>query len=429
MTGPDGVGARAGAADLHPRPPVVPAQRGPAQRLPPDLLAQVEVHRRLAAELAAPPRFAVPAPRAAEPRSGARRPARGRSLLTLEVPALLGAVLIAVTGTLVSLGAPATPTGTAPPQARHVGCVQDVSASGCLVPVPAAQVGGLYVDPDTPAARQVSDWTAEGRTADAVAVGAIAERAVPLWLAGGDATARVTDYVSRAAAAGAVPLFVAYNIPDRDCGSFSGGGAAGADDYRAWVDSVAAGLGGSDAIVVLEPDAIAHQLTGCADDGGERYGLLAGAVDAFTAAGARVYVDAGNPGFTGDAAATAEALRRAGVERAAGFSVNVANFYTTEESVAYGTAVSDALGGGVRFVVDTSRNGAGRAPEPTDGTPEWCNPPDRLLGTAPTLDSGIPLVAGLLWIKRPGESDGSCRPGEPEAGQWYPDYALDLVTD
>ncbi|WP_218595878.1 glycoside hydrolase family 6 protein [Pseudonocardia oceani] len=420
MTGPDRAGARVG---VRPRPPLVPAQR-----LPPDLVAQVEVHRRLAAELASPPRFAVPAPRAAEPRSAPRGPSRRSRLLTLEVPALLGAVLIAVTGTLVSLGAPTT-TAPAPPQARQVGCVQDASASGCLVPVPAAQVGGLYVDPGTPAAQQVADWTAEGRTADAEAVGAIAERAVPLWLAGGDATARVTDYVSRAASAGAVPLFVAYNIPDRDCGSFSGGGAAGADDYRAWVASVAAGLGGSDAIVVLEPDAIAHQLTGCADDGGERYGLLAGAVDALTAAGARVYIDAGNPGFTGDATATAEALRRAGIDRAAGFSVNVANFYTTEDSVAYGTAVSTALGGGVRFVVDTSRNGAGRAPEPTDGSPEWCNPPDRLLGTAPTLDSGIPLVDGLLWIKRPGESDGACRPGEPEAGQWYPDYALDLVTD
>lgn len=399
-------------------------------RLPPDLLAQIEVHRSLAAELAAPPRFEVPRPRAprgeAPPAPSRRRRSR---LFTHELPALIGAAVIAVTGIVVSAG-PA-PTAAAPPQARQIGCVQDVDGTGCLVPTPVAQDGPLYVDPTTPAARQVEEWTAQGRTADADALRALADRAVPLWLTGGDGTrSTVAAYTARAAAAGTIPLFVAYNIPDRDCGSFSGGGAADAAEYRSWVESVAGGLGGAESIVVLEPDALSHQLTGCAEEGGSgRYELLAGAVDAFTAAGARVYIDAGNPGFTGDAAATAAALERAGVDRAAGFSLNVANFYTTEASVAYGTAISEALGGGVRFVVDTSRNGAGRPGEPTDGAPNWCNPPDRLLGTAPTLDPGIPLVDALLWIKRPGESDGSCRAGEPEAGGWFPDYALDLVID
>lgn len=401
--------ARPGAVGLLPRPAI------PAPRLPPDLVRQLEAHRALAAELGVQPR----------PRSG---PAcrRRSSLLTLELPAVLGALLIASTGLVVS-------TATDLPQPQAVGCVRDAAAVGCLPavpdPVPAAAATPLYVDPDTPAAQQVGEWEAQGRTDDAEALRAIAERPIPLWLAGApDVTAVVADYVGRAAAADAVPLLVAYNIPDRDCGSFSGGGAADAGDYRAWVADVAAGLGGSPAIVVLEPDAIPHLITGCAGSEQERFDLLAGAVDAFTAAGARVYVDAGNPGFTGDPAATAEALERAGVLRAAGFSLNVANFYTTEASVEYGTAISDALGGGVRFVVDTSRNGAGRAPQPVDGSPEWCNPPDRLLGAEPTLETGIPLVDGLLWIKRPGESDGSCRPGEPAAGRWFPDYALDLVT-
>lgn len=200
-------------------------------------------------------------------------------------------MLIAVTGLVVS-----TATDVAQPQA--VGCVRDTAAAGCLPaapdPVTAAVVTPLYVDPVTPAAQQVGEWEAQGRVDDAEALRAIAERPIPLWLAGApDVTAVVADYVGRAAAAGAVPLLVAYNIPDRDCGSFSGGGAADADAFRAWVAEVAAGLAGSPAIVVLEPDAIPHQITGCAaggDAGGgeERSDLLAGAVDAFTAAGARV---------------------------------------------------------------------------------------------------------------------------------------------
>jgi endoglucanase len=405
---------RPGGVGLLARPAI------PAPRLPPDLVRQLEAHRALAAELGVQPR----------PRSAPARPRRRSRLLTLELPALLGAVVIAATGLVVS-------TATDLPRPQAVGCVQDAATVACLPtvpdpvpdPVPVAAAAPLFVDPVTPAAQQVGEWQAQGRTDDAEALRAIAERPIPLWLGDGpDVTAVVADYVGRAAAAGAVPLLVAYNIPHRDCGSFSGGGATDADGYRAWVADVAAGLGGSPAIVVLEPDAIPHQITGCAGGDEERFDLLAGAVDAFAAAGARVYVDAGNPGFPGDPVATAEALERSGVLRAAGFSLNVANFYTTEASVEYGTAISDALGGGVRFVIDTSRNGAGRAPQPADGSPEWCNPPDRLLGTEPTLETGIPLVDGLLWIKRPGESDGSCRPGEPDAGRWFPDYALDLVT-
>ena len=84
---------------------------------------------------------------------------------------------------------------------------------------------------------------------------------------------------------------------------------------------------------------------------------------------------------------------------------------------------------GRRFVVDTSRNGAGPVTGATeiDGGPSWCNPPGRVLGPAPTADTGHPRADAFLWVKRPGESDGACRPGEPPAGEWWPEYALDLA--
>ena len=58
-------------------------------------------------------------------------------------------------------------------------------------------------------------------------------------------------------------MLVAYNVPGRDCGSYSAGGAAGVDAYLSWVGSFAAALGDRPAVVVLEPDAVPQALVGC----------------------------------------------------------------------------------------------------------------------------------------------------------------------
>ena len=84
-----------------------------------------------------------------------------------------------------------------------------------------------------------------------------------------------------------------------------------------------------------------------------------------------------------------------------------------------------SLLGGSHYVIDTSRNGNGPA---ADAPLNWCNPAGRALGTRPTTVGLAPRVDALLWIKRPGESDGSCRPGEPTSGWWYADYAVELVS-
>jgi endoglucanase len=292
-------------------------------------------------------------------------------------------------------------------------------------------VSGFFVDPRTPAAAQVQQWEAEGRTADAAEIREIAQEPLPLWVSGSvdEAEAQTRDYVRRAQDAGARPLLVAYNIPHRDCGSFSGGGAPDADYYRDWIDAVAAGLGGTPSTVILEPDAVPHLLSGCVEGSqdDERYDLLAEAVQRLTAAGAAVYLDAGNPGFITDLDGLADALRRSGVKDAAGFSLNVANFFTTEENVDFGSALSERFGG-TRFVIDTSRNGLGPYPAPeVNGAPRFCNPPGRALGEPPTTVTDNELVDAYLWVKRPVESDGACRPGEPQAGVRYPEYALGLA--
>ncbi|WP_418959196.1 glycoside hydrolase family 6 protein [Streptomyces tritici] len=284
----------------------------------------------------------------------------------------------------------------------------------------------FWVDPDSEAARQVRRYEAQGRAEDAKVLRRISERPVADWPAHDDPVPDVTKVVRGAKAAGRTAVLVAYNIPHRDCGMYSAGGAPDAAAYRAWIDAFAGALGDASAIVVLEPDAVPHLVDGCtpARYQDERYELLAGAVDRLKRQPrTRVYLDAGNPAWIPDPARLVEPLRRAGVARADGFALNVSNFQTNDAVKGFGARLS-ALLDGAHYTVDTSRNGQG--PLPGDRDEAWCNPPGRALGTPPTDRTGDPLVDAYLWIKRPGESDGTCR-GGPAAGTWWPDYALGLA--
>ncbi|MEU9924486.1 glycoside hydrolase family 6 protein [Streptomyces griseoluteus] len=285
-----------------------------------------------------------------------------------------------------------------------------------------------WVDPDGNAARQVTAYEKAGRRAEAARIRRIAEQPVGEWLGPEDPEGEARGYTEAAAKSGRTALLVLYNIPHRDCGQYSQGGAADGAAYRAWVDGVARGIGDRAATVVLEPDALLHLVDGCTpkEFHEERYDLLRGAVTRLAALkNTRVYLDAGNAGW-GHPDQIHAPLKRAGVEDADGFAVNVSNFYSTADSVTYGKRLSAKVGG-KHFVIDTSRNGNGPY---TGGAPgeRWCNPPGRALGAPPTTRTADPLVDAYLWVKRPGESDGECR-GGPKAGAWWPEYALKLTED
>lgn len=287
----------------------------------------------------------------------------------------------------------------------------------------------LYADPDSQALRQLAAYEREGRTALADALRPLAQAPTATWFTGDPPLEAARALTTAAAAAGRLPVLVAYDVPGRDCGSQSAGGAADDAAYLAWVGELAAGIGDRPAVVVLEPDAVALAVTGCPGlDPGARFALLHRAVVVLTALPrTRVYLDAGHAGWVQDLGVLAAALRASGVQDAAGFSLNVSNFQTDRASVAYGRRLSARLGG-AHFVVDTGRNGSGPAPDAggADGL-SWCNPPGRTTGRAPSTVTGEALVDAWLWVKRPGESDGACRPGEPAAGAWWPEQALALV--
>jgi endoglucanase len=283
----------------------------------------------------------------------------------------------------------------------------------------------LYVDPNSDAAVAEKQAAASGDSADAALLGKIASQSEGEWF--GDwstaTEADVSGWVSAAQAAGSEPVIVAYDLPWLDCGGYSAGGAPSPAAYESFISQMTAGLAGRRAVVIVEPDALAELTCLSPSEQASYLQLLNYAVDTLTTDPlAAVYLDAGNATWQ-SAATMASRLQQAGIAKARGFSLNVSNFDTTSSEIAYGTAIDQALGNTSHFVIDTSRNGQGPAPGNA-----WCNPPGRGLGLAPSGTTGNPLIDAYLWIKDPGQSDGTCN-GGPGAGTWWTSYALGLASN
>ncbi|HEY9368500.1 glycoside hydrolase family 6 protein, partial [Streptomyces sp.] len=319
--------------------------------------------------------------------------------------------------------------------APGAGAGADVDRAGALdlgvvpgAPARPRNTAPFWVNPDGTAARQVSAYVRAGRASEAALIKKIAKQPVGEWIGADEPEEEAREFTEAAAQADRDALLVVYNIPHRDCGQHSAGGAEDGAAYRDWVEQVARGIGERRATVILEPDAVMHMVDGCTEQSyqEERYALLKAAVQRLKRQPhTTVYVDAGNAGW-GRPEQLTEPLRRAGIAQADGFAVNVSNFQTTEASTAYGKRLSTLIDG-KPFVVDTSRNGNGpyTAGDPAEN---WCNPPGRALGRPPTTRTADPLVRAYLWIKRPGESDGACK-GGPKAGDWFEPYALELARN
>jgi len=276
---------------------------------------------------------------------------------------------------------------------------------------------GLYVYGGSSAARAAQ--LANG-TENSAPFAELARTPAAIWLLPeAHPTGEITQFVSSieadAAAKSQLPVFVVYGIPSRDCGNFSAGGAS-SQEYPLWVSAIAQGLAGQASVVILEPDALALSPSCGTEDA--TAALLRDAVARLdTNEQTTIYLDGGHSSWLAPEQ-MATLLKAAGIDEVRGFATNVSNFNTTQDERDYGQALSELVGG-AHFVVDTSRNGNG-------ATGDWCNPPGRALGDTPTgVDDGTAQDA-RLWIKNPGESDGTCN-GGPPAGWWWPEQALELV--
>jgi endoglucanase len=219
----------------------------------------------------------------------------------------------------------------------------------------------------------------------------------------------------------ALPVFVSYNMPNRDMGNHSRGGAKTDQIYLEFLHDFAQGIGNHSPILVYEPDSLAHTTGMTIQDAEWRINLMKAGLDILTNnCNALVYVDIGHSNWL-SAEVAAGLLDGVCNQDIRGFAVNVSNYRSTTESMDWALRVCEYRQND-HFVIDTSRNGAG----PYGNF--WCNPPGRALGEAPTTDTGHELCDAFLWVKIPGESDGKCN-GGPKAGKFWPQYAEQLVIN
>lgn len=300
--------------------------------------------------------------------------------------------------------------------AAAAGAVGLTAATALLLsPTASAQGESLWTNPDT----QAAEWVAEnpGDSKTALIDERVAQTPAGNWFTQhepvGGIEAQVADVVSAAAADGETPIMVVYNIPDRDCGGHSGGGAPSHEAYRDWIDRFASALSGP-AYVIIEPDTLPHD---CADPA-ERDQSLVHAVRTLKAASpeAHVYLDIGHSAWL-EPGEAADRLQAAGLQDADGFALNTSNYRTTEESTDYAHQIQDIVGSDKGAVIDTSRNGNG----PLDD--EWCDPEGRAIGDHPTASTGVDGIDAYLWVKLPGEADGCAG----SAGQFIPDLAYAMA--
>lgn len=282
----------------------------------------------------------------------------------------------------------------------------------------------LFIDPESNAKKEADLWR-NIRPQDAASFDKIASQPQADWFGDWNQYIQqdVNNRVLQIAQAGALPVLVAYNIPKRDCNSYSAGGAISPDAYKNWITAFANGIGNQKAVVILEPDALA--MLDCLPSNADReirIQLISYAIDVLKSKpNITVYVDAGHSNWI-RANVMAQRLQKAGIHKADGFATNVSNFMSVQNEIKYGKELSSRIGG-KRFIIDTSRNGNGPLSTSKEG---WCNPKGRALGPQPTSKTGNSLVDAFFWIKRPGESDGTCNGGKP-SGQWWPEYALLLA--
>lgn len=288
----------------------------------------------------------------------------------------------------------------------------------------APAVGTAIIAPsESKAARALSGLT-EG-TEEYAATAYLAQQPTAYWLTPevdpiDEIGARMQSLLAEAREQQRPLAVVVYGLPERDCSA--GHSAGGLDDaaYDDWTGIIGEALAGAPDVqktVILEPDSLA--LAPECGNVEERTSQLRDAISRLAATNTWIYVDGGHSTWlpASQMAGLINGLGMNGVIR--GFATNVSNYNDTAPEFDYSHQLS-GLTGGLHAVIDTSRNGAG-----SNG--EWCNPSGRLVG-APGGTYGDGVVDTNLWIKPPGESDGTCN-GGPVAGAWWPHAAIELTRD
>ena len=296
--------------------------------------------------------------------------------------------------------------------------------------------------------------------------------------------ATTLDDAQKAAAAGGgpvVPVFVIYDLPNRDCAAEASNGELSVDKggegryQHEYIDFIAAQIAAHPELrvaLIVEPDSLANIATNlgvekCAAAEQVYRRAISYAVAKLSVPNAFLYLDAAHAGWLGWPKNIVKAAQiykdvltaAGGAERIRGFALNVSNYDVlhdpnnhrttpdepSADELAYVGDLSKALADvgitGKTFVIDTGRNGKpGVRTEPAN----WCNIKGAGLGERPRAAPATNVDA-FVWIKVPGESDGTAdqkaarfdpncasddaTPGAPEAGDMFEPYLIDLVKN
>lgn len=299
----------------------------------------------------------------------------------------------------------------------------------------------FYHDTSRQINKLVQTYREQGNEDNAKLAEMIANQPGSIWLIGPSASDpmaqqdinEVTRTSHEAKIQDTIPIYVLYAIPRRDaCAEFSKGGFLSSSDYLDWVNRIKTALT-TDAIVIIEPDALAHtNELACFNEQqqSDRYATIRETVyilsDDPRILG--IYIDVGNAEWKVNPQELVEPLKHSGIERARGIAVNIASFVSTPKTVQWTQRLLKLIGGNKGAVIDTSRNGNGVVNASVTGTARWCNPPGRSLGYPPTTNVPSAHIDAYIWGKKIGESDGDCF-GNPAAGTFVPSMALDLARN
>ncbi|KAG8740605.1 hypothetical protein FRC10_004107 [Ceratobasidium sp. 414] len=290
----------------------------------------------------------------------------------------------------------------------------------------------------------------EGNSALAAKVAKITSISTAIWIADRASVSSISTYLQDA-----------LNIQNQSMSKLSEA------KYQEFITAVAAQLKsfpGVATAIILEPDSVGNMVSNqaiafCATATPVQKRSIAYAISVLGALpNVSLYLDGAHATWlgwpdslgptakvVGDIYAAAKQLNPNAVVR--GISTDVSNYNGLDQEITYHTNLApylDQVGYPAHFVVDQGRSGNQNV---TRSGSDWCNFKYAGLGPRPTSSTTSPLLDAILWIKPPGESDGSSDPSSPryvetcasntsyvpspEAGSWasgHREDELKLVT-
>ena len=277
-----------------------------------------------------------------------------------------------------------------------------------------------------------------------------------------------------------VSVFVVYDLPNRDCSAKAAAGElaiekGGEQRYKTeFIDKIASEFAvhpNQRIVAILEPDSLPNLATNmgaakCAASDQVYRRSIAYAISKLKQPNVTLYIDAAHAGWLGwgnsaskIASIFKDVLTQAGgADKVRGFATNVSNYNTVSgkdgkklgpsnpcpDEESYIKQLSRALLTegikGKTFIIDTARDG-----KVVRGSwSSWCNIKGAGLGPRPQA-SPMPLVDAYVWVKPPGESDGTTdkksprfdigctsvdsMPNAPEGGQWFAEHFINMVKN